>query len=320
MKHSITISEKIKNKLTELIIPFNQISLNYSLDDSATYKKLGHELYQAIIKQDLPLIKQKLNSGANINYTPKNETPALQILLNTYKYQPKTKKIIHFLLENGANPNLKNSYGRTALHQSIYLFLPDMAKNLIDYKADVNATDNLGQTPLHFCAMFGFPELSKFLIQKGADINKQDTENKTPLYTAVEYYTNQVMLVLLKNNANCFTPSKNGVTPYIYLEAIKNSYSPVAYQQFHYYAQQQLKNILKTMPENDLITLPQNKPELVQGMIHYHMLHELRNKVSEKNQTELYTNLKKFHLSKNLTFIHQHSKCKHCKTMQRQHT
>lgn len=312
MKYKTTIREK----LTELILPFNQISLNYSLDNSQKYIKLGNELYEAILQQNLPLIRQKLKAGANINYTPENKTPALQVLLNKHR----AKKTLHFLLENGANPNLKDSLGRTALHQAISLNMQDLSIKLVQkYKADIHATNNLGQTPLHFCSMYHFSELAQLLIQKGADINKKDNEQKTPLYTAVEHYAIKTIPILLENNADCFIPNKNGVTPYIYAEAIMHSDSyPFTAQIFNKHIKKQLHHIIQTSTESELLALPEQNTNIIRGLIHYRLLSDVRKRLSTDNQIIFYHNLRKHYASPMATAVVKHKPCPHCRMLQHQ--
>ena len=316
MKNKTSIKEKITEKLTELILPFNQISLNYSLDNSQKYIKLGNELYEAILEQNLPLIRQKLKAGANINYTPKNKTPALQVLLT----RNRSEKTVHFLLENGANPNLKDSYGRTLLHQAISLNMEDLSMDLVQkYKADIHATDNLGQTPLHFCSMYHFSELAQLLIQKGADINHKDNEQKTPLYTAVEHYAIKIIPILLKNNADCFIPNKNGVTPYIYAEAIIRADNyPMTAQTVNNHIKKQLHNIIQTSTESELLALPEKNTNIIRGFIHYRLLSEVRKRLSDNNQTVFYNNLRKHYASPMATAVVKHKPCPHCRILQNQ--
>ena len=52
------------------------------------------------------------------------------------------------LLENGANPNLKDSGGSTALHSAVFYRKPKICALLLEYGADVNAKNENGTTPL----------------------------------------------------------------------------------------------------------------------------------------------------------------------------
>lgn len=62
-------------------------------------------------------------------------------------------EIIKFLLENGADPNTQNKYGKTVLHYIGDYHDPidklEFLKLLLEYGADINKQDNNGNTILH---------------------------------------------------------------------------------------------------------------------------------------------------------------------------
>lgn len=57
--------------------------------------------------------------------------------------------MFNHLLELGADPNLRNTEGRTVLHQAVDCKELDTVLQLLTHAADVNASDNLGVSPLH---------------------------------------------------------------------------------------------------------------------------------------------------------------------------
>jgi ankyrin repeat protein len=56
--------------------------------------------------------------------------------------------VIRELLAAGANPNARNTLGRTAVHSAVYWERPDVLKLLLDHGGDPNAVDSYGLTPL----------------------------------------------------------------------------------------------------------------------------------------------------------------------------
>lgn len=61
---------------------------------------------------------------------------------------------------------------------------PDSVRELIRLGADVNVTNYKGQTALHTAAKAGFVEPVEILLAHGANVNAQDQNGDTPLHTA----------------------------------------------------------------------------------------------------------------------------------------
>ncbi len=59
----------------------------------------------------------------------------------------KNEALVRFLLENGVDPDLKNTSGETALHMAQRKGLRDLAAILIDAGACNTCPDNRGETP-----------------------------------------------------------------------------------------------------------------------------------------------------------------------------
>ena len=91
---------------------------------------------------------------------------------------------IQFLIDSGADVNIRTEDKTTALHLAILRGDADIVKTLIDAGADVNA-QNIGKmTPLHQAAIDGRYEIVKLLIESGADVNLRNVRGKTPLWAA----------------------------------------------------------------------------------------------------------------------------------------
>jgi ankyrin repeat protein len=101
-------------------------------------------------------------------------------------------EVARMLLERKANVNALDDDGSTPLHQaSQYLWSedPDIAqlvRLLLDDGADIHALDNSGNTPLHFAASEGHLEVARMLLELKADVNALNKEGSTPLHQAFE--------------------------------------------------------------------------------------------------------------------------------------
>ena len=89
---------------------------------------------------------------------------------------------VKILLEAGADPNLSESNGNTALHGCGE---PEIAKLLLNAGGNPNARNELGATPLHSCAFFGRDEVAELLLKRGADPSIANETGQLPLNVAM---------------------------------------------------------------------------------------------------------------------------------------
>lgn len=96
---------------------------------------------------------------------------------------------------------------------------PQSVQALLDQGADVNITNYKGQTALHCAAKAGFVEPVRILLAHGADVNVQDRDGDTPLHAACKSTIKnherlqQVAELLIAQGANLQTKNKNSRTP-----------------------------------------------------------------------------------------------------------
>ncbi|MFV8358255.1 ankyrin repeat domain-containing protein [Flavobacterium sp. XS1P32] len=115
-------------------------------------------------------------------------------------------EFVHWLVENGANIEAVDIYGRTALHRHT------MARSgkitaFLELGANVNAVDEDGDTPLHLASGSGFNVSSvKQLAEYGANTKVLNASKQTPLEYALSRANNldivnmvEISEILLKN-------------------------------------------------------------------------------------------------------------------------
>lgn len=87
---------------------------------------------------------------------------------------------VQLLLANGADPNVAQENGTTALHEAAANGSIETCKLLLAHSADLEATAQFG-TALHFAVSENQEETVEFLIQHGANVNKANPKGVTPL-------------------------------------------------------------------------------------------------------------------------------------------
>jgi hypothetical protein len=86
-------------------------------------------------------------------------------------------------------------------------------KKLLEEGADPNIRDGDGNTPLHFAASKGCAEVARLLLRHGADPNAQDKNGETPLHVAAYWGRVDVVRLLLEHGADPTVKNKDGDTP-----------------------------------------------------------------------------------------------------------
>ena len=79
--------------------------------------------------------------------------------------------LVRYLVEHGANPEVKDNRGRTPLVHAISTDQAGMVELLVRLGADVNTRDKREQTPLMLAAAGGDTALVRLLVENGADVN-----------------------------------------------------------------------------------------------------------------------------------------------------
>ena len=115
------------------------------------------------------------------------------------------EETVKLLLENGADPNIKNDFKKTALSFAVIDFEEhyQVVETLIAYGATPNVIDKHGVSALTRACGLGHLSTVKFLLKNGADPNIQQGKLRlTPLMNAAELGKLKVVKALLEHGAN----------------------------------------------------------------------------------------------------------------------
>ena len=166
----------------------------------------------------------------NTTFKPFSKKKYLKIIENYLK-------TIEFLIERGAEVNVKNTKGNTPLHivirkQSREIDQPQrninpnvqnyiktqsikIAQLLIKKGANPNIKNNKGKTPLHLTRQL---KTAKLLIESEADVNAKDDNGRTFLHIILFWIhsTEKIAKLLIENGADVNVRSNRGRTPLHY--------------------------------------------------------------------------------------------------------
>jgi ankyrin repeat protein len=106
------------------------------------------------------------------------------------------------LMAKGADVNLTNSVGDSALDQAVVRGHEDMVRALLAAGAKADRADFQGYTPLHLAAREGNVEIVNDLLAQGVPVDAQTVAGATPLFLAVYNNRAPVVATLLEHHAD----------------------------------------------------------------------------------------------------------------------
>ena len=86
---------------------------------------------------------------------------------------------VKLLLVRGADVNIQDHFGQTALICAAVYGWAETVKMLLDARADIDIQDKFGRTALMMAAAWGHTRIMELLMQAGADISIGDNDGKT---------------------------------------------------------------------------------------------------------------------------------------------
>lgn len=119
---------------------------------------------------------------------------------------------VRLLLSHGADPNLCNHVGITALHQASYYGHETVVTQLLRQKININARTSNGRTPLLLAVAKRRYAVAKLLVAHGADVSIGEKHAKTPLYFALRNQDFRMISLLVRHGADVSTRDNAGCT------------------------------------------------------------------------------------------------------------
>lgn len=154
-------------------------------------------LFRATRLGHVKVVHELLNYGADPNVrNGKKETPLFVASKNGHT------EVVRHLLENDADPTLQNGHFQTALFPASRWATPLIVGILLNAGLSINTPDIIGSTPLFYAVESGCVQTVSFLLSKGADVGQINGMGETALFGATKYVNPEICKLLLAEGAH----------------------------------------------------------------------------------------------------------------------
>lgn len=126
------------------------------------------------------------------------------------------QKLVHLLLEKGADVNARDADGITLLHCAILSRSEMIVRLLLENGVDTEARDKEGNTPLLFAISEGDKVIVRLLLEKGADIDVKNNNGQTALMSSIWAPKDTVVQLLLEKGVDINARANGGQTALLF--------------------------------------------------------------------------------------------------------
>ncbi|KAJ4362162.1 hypothetical protein N0V95_001510 [Ascochyta clinopodiicola] len=143
-------------------------------------------IHNALFESCVGALEELLKRGANPNVQDSRGRTALHYLFHRAPRSPDTLRI---LLHYGASPELSDTDGETALHKAALTGTLSQLQLCLSHTSDaataIQSCNSHAKSLLHYAAVGGKQDMVDFLLARGLDINTPSATGWTPLLCAL---------------------------------------------------------------------------------------------------------------------------------------
>jgi ankyrin repeat protein len=174
-------------------------------------------LHVAAIGGHLEVTRSLLERKASVNaLDDEGSTPLHQASQNSRSGDPDIAQLVRLLLDNGADIHARDNSGNHPLHFAASRGHLEVARVLLELKADVDPLNCEGLTPLQRASggqHEGYLDIMRLLLNHGANVIVHDQRRNTPLHFAASQGDLEIARMLLEHKANVNALDDEGSTP-----------------------------------------------------------------------------------------------------------
>lgn len=157
--------------------------------------------------RDPEFIAKKLAAGLSPNV--KNDNRFNQDTLLVFAVRNGARETVELLLKAGVNVNQRTTgFAKTPLFQAAFGGDLEVARILVNHKADVNAVDDDGNNALREAILAKKPRMVEYLLEAGCDPSRRNKSRQTMVDLAEQYGTPEIKQMLRAKKPKPAAPQK----------------------------------------------------------------------------------------------------------------
>ncbi|GFO39840.1 ankyrin homolog [Plakobranchus ocellatus] len=174
------------------------------------------------------IVRYLLDNGADINEIGDNQgnTPLMAAFRLKVPYEmSRHPDMVETLLDAGADPNIANSLGDTALHMAVAEGSVGTIRQLVEAGAELEVRDSNGLTPLLLATNTGHADVIGLLKRCGANMTAVDKDGNSPLVRVLLVCSapqEETLRILAYDKEQLNKKTRDGMTPLMIAAEICN--------------------------------------------------------------------------------------------------